>query len=103
MATPAELGFRMPAEWEPQEAVWLTWPHPEPLAQIFPDLRFGHGRIPVRIEQATAGGEEGSRAIHVDRSALENDRADQMTQTELPRDGFRHPAIELPTRQLPSP
>jgi agmatine deiminase len=26
-ATPASLGFRMPAEWEPQEAVWLSWPH----------------------------------------------------------------------------
>lgn len=25
--TPAKLGFRMPAEWEPQEAVWLSWPH----------------------------------------------------------------------------
>ena len=25
--TPAELGFRMPAEWEPQAAVWLSWPH----------------------------------------------------------------------------
>lgn len=24
---PAELGFRMPAEWEPQRAVWLSWPH----------------------------------------------------------------------------
>jgi len=24
---PAALGFRMPAEWEPQEAVWLSWPH----------------------------------------------------------------------------
>lgn len=26
-ATPAALGFRMPAEWEPQAAVWLSWPH----------------------------------------------------------------------------
>jgi agmatine deiminase len=26
-ATPAAAGFRMPAEWEPQEAVWLSWPH----------------------------------------------------------------------------
>ena len=26
MQTPAELGFRMPAEWERQEAVWLSWP-----------------------------------------------------------------------------
>jgi agmatine deiminase len=25
--TPASLGFRMPAEWEPQHAVWLSWPH----------------------------------------------------------------------------
>lgn len=25
--TPAALGFSMPAEWAPQEAVWLSWPH----------------------------------------------------------------------------
>src|SRR5579871_2776977 len=25
--TPAGLGFRMPAEWERQEATWLGWPH----------------------------------------------------------------------------
>ncbi len=25
--TPAALGFRMPAEWAPQSAVWLSWPH----------------------------------------------------------------------------
>jgi agmatine deiminase len=25
--TPAALGFRMPAEWEPHEATWLAWPH----------------------------------------------------------------------------
>src|SRR5438270_13253461 len=25
--TPASLGFRMPAEWEPHEATWLAWPH----------------------------------------------------------------------------
>ena len=27
--TPKTLGYRMPAEWEPQEAVWLPWPHNE--------------------------------------------------------------------------
>ena len=26
---PAELGFRMPAEWEPHKATWLAWPHEE--------------------------------------------------------------------------
>src|SRR5215471_3038265 len=25
-ATPQQLGFRMPAEWEPHEATWLAWP-----------------------------------------------------------------------------
>jgi agmatine deiminase len=24
---PAELGYRMPAEWEPHTATWLAWPH----------------------------------------------------------------------------
>src|SRR5438094_616961 len=27
--TPKTLGYRMPAEWEPQQAVWLAWPHNE--------------------------------------------------------------------------
>ena len=25
--TPAELGYRLAAEWEPQAATWLAWPH----------------------------------------------------------------------------
>ena len=25
--TPSALGFRLPAEWEPQAAVWMSWPH----------------------------------------------------------------------------
>lgn len=25
--TPSDLGYRLPAEWEPQQAVWLSWPH----------------------------------------------------------------------------
>lgn len=27
MSTPASLGYRMPAEWEPHAATWLSWPH----------------------------------------------------------------------------
>ncbi|HEY8184862.1 MAG TPA: agmatine deiminase family protein [Pyrinomonadaceae bacterium] len=26
MPTPTELGYRMPAEWQPHSATWLTWP-----------------------------------------------------------------------------
>src|SRR5437870_8464479 len=33
--TPAELGYRMPAEWEPQAATWLSWPRREGIS--FPD------------------------------------------------------------------
>jgi agmatine deiminase len=25
--TPTALGYRMPAEWEPHEATWISWPH----------------------------------------------------------------------------
>lgn len=28
-ASPASLGYRMPAEWEPHAATWLSWPHKE--------------------------------------------------------------------------
>jgi agmatine deiminase len=28
-STPAALGYRMPAEWAPHEATWLSWPHKE--------------------------------------------------------------------------
>src|SRR5205823_11528472 len=27
VTTPAALGYRMPAEWEPHAATWLAWPH----------------------------------------------------------------------------
>jgi agmatine deiminase len=29
MPTPKQLGFRMPAEWEPHRGTWLSWPHKE--------------------------------------------------------------------------
>jgi len=28
-ATPQQLGYRMPAEWEPHAATWLSWPRPD--------------------------------------------------------------------------
>jgi agmatine deiminase len=35
MPTPAQLGYRMPAEWEPHASTWLTWPRPDGIS--FPD------------------------------------------------------------------
>ena len=61
--TPAALGFRMPAEWEPQEAVWLSWPHRRatwpgkfrPIPPVFAELvarisRFEKVRINIARE-----------------------------------------------------
>lgn len=31
LKTPKELGYRFPAEWEPQEAIWFAWPSREDL------------------------------------------------------------------------
>src|SRR5947208_4274987 len=42
--TPAALGYRMPAEWEPHEATWLSWPRrdgisfPESFDRVIPVL-----------------------------------------------------------------
>ncbi len=43
--TPAQLGYRMPAEWEPHAATWLSWPRREGISfpysydQVVPALR----------------------------------------------------------------
>src|SRR5213082_3094588 len=43
--TPAALGYRMPAEWEPHTATWLSWPRregisfPESFDRVMPALR----------------------------------------------------------------
>jgi agmatine deiminase len=39
--TPRQLGYRMPAEWEPHQATWVSWPHkeaswPGKLETVFP-------------------------------------------------------------------
>ena len=53
--SPASLGFRMPAEWEPHEAIWLGWPHnasdwPGKIAAI----HFVYGEIVRRITDGTS-------------------------------------------------
>ena len=53
--TPAELGFSMPAEWEPHAATWLGWPHhPTDWPGKLDTMRWVYGEIVRRI----APGEE---------------------------------------------
>jgi len=69
MATlsPAELGYAMPAEWEPHEATWLSWPHRTGIS--FPDA---YDRvIPTFVKMATALAESEIVRINVKDAAQE--------------------------------
>jgi agmatine deiminase len=49
-ATPAALGFTMPAEWEKHEATWLGWPHnPTDWPDKLDTIRWVYGEIVRRI------------------------------------------------------
>jgi agmatine deiminase len=56
--TPAQLGFRMPAEWEVHEATWVAWPHQrddwpgkfEAIPWVYTEIvRHLHRSEPVRV------------------------------------------------------
>ncbi|MCA1812815.1 MAG: agmatine deiminase family protein [Halobacteriales archaeon] len=48
---PASLGYRMPAEWEPQQSTWLAWPH-DPVT--WPDRLSQVGDVYVQMMRAMA-------------------------------------------------
>jgi agmatine deiminase len=55
-STPSALGYRMPAEWEPHDATWLTFPRPDGIS--FPNA---YGSIPAywaRMTSELCAGEE---------------------------------------------
>lgn len=44
--TPKSLGYRMPAEWESHEAIWLSWPHdPESFAEGLPQTELAYVQL----------------------------------------------------------
>jgi len=70
--TPAGMGFRMPAEWEPHEATWLAWPHEKedwpgklaPIPWVFAEVvRALCAGERVRIVVGTAALEKEARAV----------------------------------------
>ncbi len=75
-ATPHELGYRMPAEWDRHEATWLAWPHnPEdwpgkfqPIPWVYAEivrLLAAHERVHLIVQDAR----EESRAKSILRRA----------------------------------
>jgi agmatine deiminase len=67
MKTPAALGYRMPAEWEPHEATWLTWPHDE---RHFPRRFAPIPGVWARIVKELEVGEDVHIFIHDDETQL---------------------------------
>jgi agmatine deiminase len=75
--TPRELGYRMPAEWEPHEATWLAWPHnPEDWPGKFQTIPWIYAEI-VRLLSA-------HERVHI---LVENDRAGRRAESILERAG----------------
>ena len=49
---PAQLGFSMPAEWEPHEATWLGWPHcPTDWPGKLATIEWAYGEIVRKIAE----------------------------------------------------
>src|SRR6195256_2774089 len=71
--TPQELGYRMPAEWEPHAATWLSWPRREGISfpgsfdRVLPTLRDMVAAIvesePVCINVVNGAHEAEARAV----------------------------------------
>ena len=64
-ASPAALGYRMPAEWEPHAATWLAWPHYhgdwpgkfEPIPWVYTEIIRNlarHERVELIVNDAAA-------------------------------------------------
>jgi agmatine deiminase len=101
--TPAALGYRMPAEWEPHAATWLAWPHnrsdwpgkfevvPWVYAEIVRHLaRSEHVNILVNNEAE----EEKARGILVKSAVLSDSAADPGTSS--PNVSF----VQIPTNRV---
>ncbi len=67
--SPAALGYRMPAEWEPQRATWLAWPHNrsdwpgkfEPIPYVYAEI-VRHLARAARVELIVNDGAAEARA-----------------------------------------
>ncbi len=76
-STPRALGYRMPAEWEPHEAIWLAWPHnPEDWPGKFQAIPWTYAEI-VRLLAA-------QEHVHL---IVENAAAQRRVQSILSRAG----------------
>lgn len=93
LSTPAQLGYRMPAEWEPHAGTWLTWPRREGIS--FPEL---YDRIPpILAAMVRALAEDEGVFINVWDATMEAEVRSVLTQHDALNDRVEfhhHPAYE---------
>ena len=86
--TPAQLGYRMPAEWEPHAATWLSWPRREGIS--FPDsydrvVPVLHAMVAALLESEPVNINVGSETHEADaRAALADLSGKQLTFHRIP-------------------
>ncbi len=93
MATPlpAKLGYSMPAEWEPHEATWLSWPHRD--GASFPGT---YDRvIPTFVKMATALAE--SEIVRINVAGPEQEKEVRRLLTGAPADRVEY--FHIPTNE----
>ncbi len=91
--TPARLGYRMPAEWEPHAATWLSWPHRDGIS--FPDAY--QAVLPVLAKMVNALAD--SEPVHINVRHAE-DEADARAQLRKHRARTEHIAFHyIPTNE----
>ena len=66
--TPAGLGYRMPAEWEPHAATWLSWPRPDGIS--FPGGGYAKA-VPALTKMVGALAE--SEAVYINVGSVEQE------------------------------
>lgn len=85
LKTPAEGGYRMPAEWEPHAATWLTWPHDE---AHWPGLYEKIPPIWARMAKELSAGED----VHI---LIHDAKTEAIAEKELKKAGATSDRIHL--------
>ena len=88
--TPAALGYRMPAEWEPHQGTWLTWPHDE---QHWPGL---FDQIPPIWAQMVKELEQGEE-VHI---ITHDEKVEASAKKEMKKAGVQGDRVHL--HRIPS-
>lgn len=92
--TPAALGYRMPAEWEPHAATWLSWPRPDGIS--FPGGGYAKA-IPALVKMVGALAE--SEAVHINVGSGEQEMEVRRRLAALPGGPAHVQFFRIPTNE----